>query len=262
MTTLGSGAEGSGRSLFDGWLEELQRRYLTQFEFAEVRRAVQALSWRYVEGRREAAYQDALGTRGKRAAYAVFYAPLHFLVVANVVEHLSLQHRFLSRIVELGCGTGVAGSAWAVACGGRPKVVGIDLHPWCVAEAKWTYSWFGLRSVVRQADLLQFGQAGKGDALLAAYVLNELDDSKRSLLAGRLSQCVRRGACFLVVEPMARSVCRWLDVWEAEFSRFQVRLDEWRFSIELPPLLALLDRAAGLGRGEGLTARSLWVEPK
>jgi hypothetical protein len=36
------------------------------------------------------------------------------------------------------------------------------------------------------------------------------------------------------------------------------RADEWRFRAELPPIVAKLDRAAGLDHRE-LTARSLWI---
>ena len=31
-------------------------------------------------------------------------------------------------------GTGAAGAAWAAVCDGRPQIVGLDRHPWALAE--------------------------------------------------------------------------------------------------------------------------------
>jgi hypothetical protein len=43
-----------------------------------------------------------------------------------------------------------------------------------------------------------------------------------------------------------------------EWRRIGGRADEWRFRVELPERLALMDRAAGLDHRE-LTGRSLWL---
>ena len=62
----------------------------------------------------------------------------------------------------------------------------------------------------------------------------------------------------LVLEPIARSLTPW---WERTAQRVTAlggRADEWRFSVDLPPLLQLFDKAAGLNHQE-LTARSLFV---
>jgi hypothetical protein len=64
----------------------------------------------------------------------------------------------------------------------------------------------------------------------------------------------------LVIEPIARGVTPW---WEATASRVRaagVRADEWRFAIDLPPLLRLFDRAAGLKHRE-LKLRTLSIVP-
>ena len=78
---------------------------------------------------------------GKRAAFALFYAPLHFMAVTAVVQALGADAPPPASIVDLGCGTGVAGAAWALAAGGsaagdrhRPPPVGrrggaLDLRP-------------------------------------------------------------------------------------------------------------------------------------
>jgi hypothetical protein len=61
----------------------------------------------------------------------------------------------------------------------------------------------------------------------------------------------------LVVEPIARSLTPWWDESARKFEGAGGRADEWRFPIELPPMLRLFDRAAGLNHSE-LTARSLF----
>jgi hypothetical protein len=62
----------------------------------------------------------------------------------------------------------------------------------------------------------------------------------------------------LVVEPLARSAAPWWAGWQHAFAGAGGRADEWRFRIELPEIVAKLDRAAGLDHRE-LTARSLWI---
>jgi len=95
--------------------------------------------------------------------------------------------------------------------------------------------------------------------ILAAFVMNELDDRDRDLLLPRLLERADAGDRILVVEPVARSVARWWPKWEHAFRAASGRADEWRFRVELPPLVAKLDRAAGLDHRE-LTGRSLYIE--
>jgi len=97
----------------------LERRHLSQLGFAEVRRALQALSSLYVERRGRLASGAALESEGKRAAFALFYGPLHFLVVRGMVRALGASSPPPGRIVDLGCGSGAAGAAWALEAGGR-----------------------------------------------------------------------------------------------------------------------------------------------
>src|SRR6266566_8723000 len=56
---------------FVQWLEALERRHLTNLNFSEVRRAVQALSSLYVERRDRIETGSALNGAGKRAAFAM-----------------------------------------------------------------------------------------------------------------------------------------------------------------------------------------------
>ena len=61
-----------------------------------------------------------------------------------------------------------------------------------------------------------------------------------------------------VIEPIARRLTSWWDEWAREWKAAGGREDEWRFAVELPDRLALMDKAAGLDHRE-LTGRSLWL---
>jgi hypothetical protein len=74
--------------LVDGWLSALEARHLADFTVPEVTRALRALSSAYVQRRRTVARGATLDTAGKRAAFALFYAPLHFITTTHVVEAL------------------------------------------------------------------------------------------------------------------------------------------------------------------------------
>src|SRR6266536_1695714 len=95
-------------------------------------------------------------------------------------------------------------------------------------------------------------------SLLAAFTLNELPDAARDDLLARLLQRGRQGDRVLVIEPIAGFVARWWNRWSAEFQSSGGRADEWRIRVELPPIVAKLDRAAGMNHRE-LTGRSLWI---
>jgi ubiquinone/menaquinone biosynthesis C-methylase UbiE len=239
------------------WLEALERRHLADLRVAEVTRALRALSSSYVE-RRRSAVPATLEGAGKRAAFALFYAPLHFLTVAAVVDGLGAAVPPPRQIVDIGCGTGVAGAAWSLAAGGQPPVSGIDRHPWAVSEARWTFSALGLRGRATQGDLTRLPRLVRGDAVVAAYALNELANDAREKLEGRLLDAAGEGVRVLVVEPIARSAAPW---WEGSARRWLAaggRDDEWRLPLELPPLVKQFDRAAGLDH-RIVTCRSLYL---
>src|SRR5204862_2507726 len=100
---------------FAEWVDASERRHLAELTFPEVSRALRALSSAYVERRHRLNGVAALGGAGKRAAFALFYAPLHFLLVRHIVDSLPQAKRRVSTIVDLGCGTGAAGAAWTSA---------------------------------------------------------------------------------------------------------------------------------------------------
>jgi hypothetical protein len=68
----------------------------------------------------------------------------------------------------------------------------------------------------------------------------------------------REGDRILIVEPLAGFVARWWKRWREAFEAAGGRADEWRIRTELPPIVAKLDRAAGLNHRE-ITGRSLWL---
>ena len=238
-------------------MEKLEARHLSELRVQEVTRALRALSARYV-GRRDEDVRRSLDTRGKRAAFALYYAPLHFLATDLIVRALGAGVPAPVAILDLGCGTGAAGAAWALAAGGGPDVTGIDRHPWAVDEARWTYRALGLQGRARQGDAARFPPPRAGSAILAAYVLNELPDVERTALEATLVQTASRGVRILIVEPISRSVSPWWNATSSRFASVGGRADEWRFPVDLPPQLRLFDKAAGLDHRE-LTARSIYV---
>jgi SAM-dependent methyltransferase len=244
-------------AIFAQWMGELEARHLADLRVQEVTRALRALSARYVT-RRGDDVRRSLDTRGKQAAFALYYGPLHFLTTDLVVRALGADVPAPPSILDIGCGTGAAGAAWALAAGGSVEVTGIDRHAWAVEEARWTYRALGLRGRARQADAARLPAQRKGAAILAAYVLNELEDESRTSLVDALLEAAGNGARILIIEPISRSVSPWWDATASRLASVGGRADEWRFPAELPPILRLLDKAAGLDHRE-LTARSIYI---
>src|SRR5262245_54426641 len=116
--------------LFLRWLEMLDQRHRRDLTFQEVRRGVQALSSLYVERRNRLGHGAALDGAGKRAAFASFFGPLHFLLIREIVRALDAGKRPFPSLLDLGCGTGVAAAAWASEMHPAPRVIGIDRNPW------------------------------------------------------------------------------------------------------------------------------------
>jgi hypothetical protein len=255
---------------FDRWLDALEQRHLADLTFPQVSSALRALSSTYVERRQRIREGAALDGAGKRAAFALFYGPLHYLLVREIVRALD---RSVTRatlvtefepggpLVDLGCGTGAAGAAWGSASSTPPDVIGFDRHPWAVAEAADTYRAFHLSARTRRADIASAALPKGPASIVAAFTLNEMDDAARDALMKRLIERAGKGDRVLIVEPIAGVVARWWNAWRAQIEAAGGRGDEWRFRVELPPIVAKLDRAAGLNHRE-LTGRSLWIAPR
>jgi ubiquinone/menaquinone biosynthesis C-methylase UbiE len=231
---------------------------------------LRALSSAYVERRETAlAGHKALDGAGKRAAFAMYYGPIHFLLVAHIVRELGVAPA-RGTVVDLGCGTGVAGAAVASSMTPALKVLGIDTHPWTLEEARFTYKAFGLSSDVRRGDAARARFPADTSFIVAAFVVNELKDADRAVL---LREFIRLKAPaspklsphraseggdttpILIVEPISQRISPWWSEWVAALGG---RADEWKVRIDAPPLVKRLAKAAGL-RPEVLTARSLLI---
>ena len=244
--------------LFTRWLTALETRHLADFRVAEVTRALRALSSAYVQRRQRLAAGAALSSAGKRAAFALFYGPLHLLTVAHIVRAVASDRPAPTHIVDLGCGTGVGAAAWALCSGSVPPILGLDRHPWAVDESRRTYRELNLRGHARISDLKRLPAIASSGAVIAAYTLNELDDERRRAVEMKLLDAATRGTQVLIVEPIARAVTPWWDETAVRVKGLGGREDDWRFPADLPPLLRLLDKSAGLHHQE-LTARSLFL---
>jgi hypothetical protein len=157
--------------------------------------------------------------------------------------------------VDLGCGTGVAGAAWALAAGGTPSVEGTERASWAQGEARLTFQELGVKGRVQPGDFAKASLPGKGGAVVAAWAVNELDDASRASL---LSKLLGSGARVLIAEPIAKSPVPWWPAWAKSFTDAGGRADEWRFKVELPETLSKLDKAAKLDH-RVLSLRTLWL---
>jgi hypothetical protein len=239
------------------WLSALEERHLANLTFSETGRALRALSSTYVERRERLARRSALDTAGKRAAYALFFSPLHFLTVQQIVRTLGTREMPMRQLLDLGCGAGAAGAAWATEQVAPPTITGIDTHPWALAEAAFTYRTCGLRGETRRGDAARLALPRHVDGVIAGWMLNELSADARAHVMTELLRAAERRVAVLIVEPIATRVSPWWDDWARAFARIGGRADEWKFRVDLPGLLTRFDHAAGL-RHDQLKARSLF----
>jgi hypothetical protein len=242
----------------DDWLAALEQRHLANLTRSELTRSLRALSSCYVERRHKLADGAALEGAGKRAAFALFYGPLHFLTLDAIVRALGANTKHVNALHDLGCGTGVGGAAWALACATPPPIHGIDRSAWAVAEANWTYAQLALRGRARVGDVVRDPQLARSpdSGIVLAYTVNELPNASRSALLPKLIEAGRKGTRLLIVEPIARRDKEWWPEWEARLAAEGARADEWRFPSKLPMMLRQLAKGAGLDPRE-LTARSI-----
>lgn len=242
---------------FSRWFDALEARHLATLTFPEVRRALEALSAVYVQRRDRLQAGADLESAGKRAAFALFYGPLHFLMADHVARALEFGAPGYEHVLDLGCGTGVVGIAAALVAR-APAVDGVDRNRWALGEARWNAEHFGLESRTRPGDLLRARPGARRTLVTLGWAVNELDDSGRDVLAGRIGEWRRGGAGTLVIEPIARRMSPWWDAWSEYFRSLGGRADEWTFTPRLPERLALMDKAAGLDHRE-LKARTLYL---
>ena len=241
--------QGDHRAKLDTWLVAAERRYTADLRVQEITRALRALSSAYVERRERGGRQHvhgALDTAGKRAAFALYYAPLHFIAVTEVVHALQATTPVPDSIVDLGCGTSVGSAAWAIAIGSTAHITAIDRHPWAVSEARWTLAQLGLKGHVKQGDIDRLRPSRSIESAIAAYTLNELSDDARRRVEDQLCERAQRGGRVLILEPLARGVVPWWSETAKRMTALGGRADEWKLTVDVPPVVRLLGTAAGL----------------
>lgn len=247
------------RDVFQEWLDALHARHVAPYRPKEFTHALQALSVRYVERRKELASRSPLDSAGKRAAFAAFYAPLHFLTVREILNEVA-SGSTPERIADLGCGTGVCGAAWAIRHGG--VVAGVDDNQWAVDEARWNLKTLGIDGRVTRGDMLTVASGSLAvDGIMLGWAVNELGHDARNTLLQKLVTFATTRGPVLIVEPLSHAVSPWWREWVAAFAPAGGRADEWKFQVEQPPMLKELSHRAGFRR-DVLGARSIWAAPK
>ncbi len=243
---------------FQEWIATTAER--EPLTFPELRRGVQALSARYVERRSSdgVAAGSAFGA-GLRAAFASFYAPLHFLTAFAAAQALPAGWRSgVERVIDLGAGTAAVGAALALATTGAP-VLALDRSAWALAEAKRTFAALGVRGRTRRVELpAGVPRTGAGDLVSAGWTLNECTPELRERLLSLLANALASGAHVLVLEPLARGAAPWWDEVAARFAPLGFTSALLKYSIERPDWIARLDDASGLDHRE-IGARVLWA---
>jgi len=237
------------------WIDAAATR--ESLRFPEIRSGVRALSSRYVEGRRRNGIErGALAGAGLRAAFASYYAPLHFLTAhAAALALPSAWRAGRSRVVDLGAGTGAVGAALALACGGA-EVLALDRSAWALEEARRTFAALGVPGRTRRVELPAGVPSPRpGDLVAAGFVLNECRPDVRDRLVAQLARALGAGAHVLVLEPLARGAAPWWDDVAAALAGCASVPLKWE--LERPDWIARLDDASGLDHRE-IGARVLW----
>lgn len=236
------------RAVFEQWVEGVSARALESLTFAEIRKGVQALSSLYVERRRGGRIAErSVEGRGKRAAFASYYAPLHFLTAVGVLRETGGD--FLdgvSRVHDLGCGTGAAGAAVVAIMPQRLEVRALDRSGWALKEAAHSYAAFGAPARVKRGVLPRDlpRSTGAGDLLLLGWLVNELADAQRDALLSALLERVEGGAKLLLLEPLSGAISPWWKQWLPRFEAAGIAAGQSKWEIERPDWVVRMDRAS------------------
>ena len=242
------------------WIDRLFARHERELTFREISRGLAALTQDYVQ-KRQRLQKDAFEGRGKRAAFACYYGPVHFLLLQRVFAALDVAATAPLPALDLGCGTGVAGAAWARCWNPAPPVTGVEPNGWSLAEARETWRDLGLQGRPVGGPLEKLRWPRGPQAILGAYVVNELSIEGRLALQKELLRQIQQGSAVFIVEPLATRIVPWWFDWTEAFKPAGGRIDEWRYSLDLPERVALLGKAGGLDPREH-GCRTLWVPPQ
>jgi hypothetical protein len=247
---------------FDTWYEALEQRHLAHLTFQEVRKAVQALSQVYVQKRLSLKKGADLNTQGKRAAFALYYTPMHVAVAHHILQ--SLQVPTLPsghHLYDCGCGTGAGALAWALHNQAhKGHVHAYDLHRWVLQEAAWNFGFFNIDAHTYVKDITRIPFKPNPQAIVSAYTLNELEESQRNTVTDTFLHHAQQGAHVLVIEPISNQTSPWWNEWEKRCIPYGGTTHTWRFQNPLPQRWKLMDKAAGLDHAV-LTAKSMYLKP-
>lgn len=239
------------------WLSALEQRHLASLTRQEFTRAVRALSARYVERRSQLPDRSPLDSAGKRAAFALFYAPLHCLTTNVALARVGVRTD-LTTLVDLGCGTGVCSAAWALMHNTPPTITGVDANAWALEEARWNWRTMGLNGRTVRGDLvttakglLHHSDAALGrTGVIAGWAINELDPPARTQMLDVVDQLLDRGITLVILEPLARGVTPWWDEWEARLAPRGVLAGDVKADVNLPGPLDAFSASAGFRKKE------------
>jgi hypothetical protein len=248
---------------FERWIADTEARHLRDMTPTEVGRALRALSSTYVERRARLSSRGAFDTAGKRAAYALYYAPRRYQTLTHILAALPAATGPLA-IVDVGCGTRPAPPGPYMRAQERRSPP--DSHPWAVEETRSTMQAFGLKGEAKRGAIggdrgirpWADGRGAQARAIVLSYMVNELSDDDRADLLPALLAAASRGAHVLIVEPLSRKTSPWWSRWADAVVAAGGRADEWRVTLDLAPMTARLGHAAGLDAA-GATARTLYL---
>ncbi len=239
---------GAVRAAFDAWVESAAARFGASLEFREIRKGVQALSSLYVQ-RREGADLSARAIEGQgtRAALVTYYAPLHFLAAWHALAELGPERLgSVSRVWDLGCGSGATGAAVALAVG-ADEVIGVDRSGFALGEARRTYAAFGLLGRTRRGRIPAAAPTPKPSELwVLGWAVNELEESNRRALFQTLTGALEAGVALVLLEPLAGSAVPWWRPWALALDDRGVWEGTLKRSLARPEWIARLDKASGL----------------
>ena len=254
---------------FEKWFQDKQAAILRQMTFKELRKGVQAVSSLYVERRNKLSKTSRICDGiAKRAAFGFYYGTLHFLVVRKIVEALPMLKKPARSVLDLGCGTGMAGVAF---CAGMTtekiyrQVIGIDQSADYLREAQHNYRVFEkayqFRGSVKKSNIEKAPLPESGDTILISFCVNELTPTRQNEMCQELLKKAHQNKTVLIVEPLAERLTPFWTSWKDAFLKVGGRCDTWRFQRNnyVPDFLQELSLAAGLG-DEELLAKSLFLE--
>lgn len=267
MNTDGPMSTAEPMSRVDRWIDALIARHTAALSRPEFLKAVRAVSARYTERRAQLGSRSPIDSAGKKAAFAAFFAPLHFVTAQAAAAATGADREPLDAIVDLGCGTGVASAAWASAFPGRMSLHGVDLMPWSLQEAAWNWRMLQLDGRTERRDLVAAASqyADRSTRLprgrigfVLGWSINELAMADRDRLLPHLVTLAHAGHAVLVLEPLANAATPWWGEWERALGADGGMSATWKFDVRLPRALAELDEAAGFRR-EHLGVKTLFV---